>query len=173
MRQGGCQPEPGLQVSENVRIMTVAAKKQGGAGVARNSFHSRQPPTRNNPFHSHIYSPFSNPHTSLLLPVPIQSSPKLTKMSQSSLPSLQLTQKQKIQLAIDFLNSNPCWEACRERIIEVSLNEDIKSKGRRSRATYVQKTTLFAPRPHQAAGVRNLRPAPDAIWRRPRRFARL
>lgn len=30
-------------------------------------------------------------------------------MSQSSLPSLQLTQEQKIQLVIDFLNSNPTY----------------------------------------------------------------
>jgi hypothetical protein len=33
-------------------------------------------------------------------------------MSQSSLPSPQLTQEQRIQLAIDFLNSNP---ACSQR----------------------------------------------------------
>ena len=44
--------------------------------------------------------------------MPIQSSPKLTKMSQSSLLSPQLTQEQRIQLAIDFLNSN---HACSQR----------------------------------------------------------
>jgi hypothetical protein len=41
--------------------------------------HSRQPPTRDTLFCSHICSPLCNPHTSILFSVPIQSSPKLTK----------------------------------------------------------------------------------------------